>query len=79
MHQICTLYGKHPTTYRLTRKPPIRRRKALTCPVCNCNRLIDIGENTQSKTYKPGDSGYDTADYYQKCHHCGSEIGISKL
>jgi len=55
------------------------QRQRLPCPVCQIERLIDAGLHTKSKTYKPTDFGYNDADYYQKCYHCKTEIGIKKF
>lgn len=79
MNQLILNHSKPNTTYRAARKLPQRKRLAVTCPACHFKRLIDTGDATKSKTYQPGEQGYDGADYYQKCHNCGTEIGISKL
>lgn len=63
--------------YRVTlRKAQQRKHRTLSCPACHCSRLIDTGDSTQSRTICPGETGYEQADYYQKCHGCGTEIGI---
>lgn len=66
--------------YRVTlRKAQQRKHRTLSCPACHCSRLIDTGDSTQSRTICPGETGYEQADYYQKCHGCGTEIGITKI
>ena len=68
----------------------LRRRRAtitaqpiisssIICPNCGFRRLIDSGLLTVSETFIPGQNGYESADYYQKCSRCNEEIGIKKL
>lgn len=71
--------SKPAAAYRTTRKLRLRKRQTVPCPACNFKRLIDAGDDTKTRTFQPEDPGYEDADYYQKCHHCGTEIGISKL
>ena len=48
-------------------------------PELRLRRLIDSGLLTVSETFIPGQNGYESADYYQKCSRCNEEIGIKKL
>ena len=52
---------------------------SIICPNCGFRRLIDSGMFTVSETFIPGQNGYESADYYQKCSRCNEEIGIKKL
>ena len=55
-------------------------KKKLKCPVCGFPRLIDSGADTISEMI-PEDkiqAGWHP-DYFQKCHKCGSQIGIRKV
>lgn len=52
---------------------------SIICPNCGFRRLIDTSRFTVSDTFIPGQSGYESADYYQKCSRCNEEIGIKKL
>ena len=52
---------------------------SIICPNCGFRRLIDSGLLTVSETFIPGQNGYESADYYQKCSRCNEEIGIKKL
>ena len=78
MHPI---HQTTPLPMKKRRKAPHRQhhRQRLPCPACKCERLIDTGVQTRSKTFVFGEVGYDTADYYQKCHACKDSIGIQKL
>jgi len=58
---------------------PNNHRPRLPCPACEFKRLIDTGYHTLSRTLVAGESGYQNADYYQKCPCCKSEIGILKI
>ena len=71
----------NPPLAKRRNKTPDRqhRQQRLPCPACECERLIDTGIHTRSKTFVFGEVGYDTADYYQKCHCCKGSIGILKL
>lgn len=62
MNQLILNHSKPNTTYRAARKLPQRKRLAVTCPACHFKRLIDTGDATKSKTYQPGEQGYDGAD-----------------
>jgi len=69
-----------PLATRRSKAPNRQHRlQRLPCPACKCERLIDTGFHTISKTFVFGEVGYDTADYYQKCHSCRNSIGIQKL
>lgn len=52
---------------------------SIICPNCGFRRLIDTSRFTVSDTFVPGQNGYESADYYQKCSRCNEEIGIKKL
>ena len=52
---------------------------SIICPNCGFRRLIDTSRFTVSDTFIPGQNGYESADYYQKCSRCNEEIGIKKL
>lgn len=49
---------------------------SIICPNCGFRRLIDTSRFTVSDTFVPGQNGYESADYYQKCSRCNEEIGI---
>ena len=73
------VFCKYQPAHQVVYKKCSQKRNTITCPVCHFTRLIDTGQRTVSTTYKPGDEDYENADYYQKCHSCGTEIGIKKL
>lgn len=65
--------------YHMKQGQKLPNRNSLHCPGCGWHRLIDTSRGTISQTFKPGQPGYDDADYYQKCCKCGKEIGIKKM
>lgn len=58
----------------------MNKRKKLRCPVCGFDRLIDSSVATNSELV-PEDKILDgwVPDYFQKCPHCKSQIGIKKV
>ena len=52
----------------------------LVCPVCGFRRLIDAAKDNRSelKAEKEITTGW-AADYFAKCPHCKSSIGIRKV
>lgn len=65
--------------YHVEQGKRLPKLMSLECPKCGWHRLIDSRCGTTSRTYMPGQLGYEDADYFQKCCKCGEEIGIKKL
>lgn len=53
----------------------MRKRRPVCCPKCGW-RIMDAAWNTQTQLITPKKGRYP--DYYVKCGHCGTEIGVIK-
>ena len=76
-----TIYGTIPEltpdiAYRHESRTIQRDRKILKCPHCD-KRLTDTDVNTRVELYQHPVRVRVQCQFYLKCFHCGSEVGIN--